>query len=275
MSKPEEVDKMRRLLKPLREVTELYEWIVHTRKMIEKVEGLKGDRETLGVIIPEVIFVEDCKRWFERGNKKEVGGLAYLVRYLELDHVVDLISKEERAYTQIEKTNNNKINLMDYVERKKKLLLAKEKKFREDEEGNFQELFRLIKQDMSAEDEKLIGVRVRFKDYDELIEHIEVILQVEKKEREEMKVVASMTTEKKEAGNETKEEVFEGKCFNCQENGHRAKDCKKKKKKRKTAGDLKKIKCFKCGEMGHYASNCNSQGNNNNKNNNKNNNNKN
>ena len=71
-------------------------------------------------------------------------------------------------------------------------------------------MFRLIKQDMSAEDEKLIGVRVRFKDYDELIEHIEVILQVEKKEREEMKVVASMTTEKKEAGNETKEEVFEG-----------------------------------------------------------------
>jgi len=198
MSKPEEVDRMRRLLKPLREVTELYEWIVHTRKMIEKVEGLKGDRETLGVIIPEVIFVEDCKRWFLRGNKKEGGGLSYLVRYLELDHVVDLISKEERAYTQIDKTNNNKINLMDYVERKKKLLLAKEKKFREDEEGNFQELFRLIKQDMSAEDEKLIGVRVRFKDYDELIEHIEVILQVEKKEREEMKVVASMTTEKKE-----------------------------------------------------------------------------
>ena len=68
MSKPEEVDKMRKLSMPLRKVTELYEWIVHTRKMIEKAEGLKEDRDTLGVIIPEVIFVEDCKRWFERGN---------------------------------------------------------------------------------------------------------------------------------------------------------------------------------------------------------------
>ena len=106
MSKPEEVDKMRKLLMPLRDVTELYEWIVHTRKMIEKVEGLKEDRDTLRVIIPEVIFIEDFKRWFLRGNKKEGGGLAYLVRYLELDHVIGLISKE-RAYTQIDKTNNN------------------------------------------------------------------------------------------------------------------------------------------------------------------------
>ena len=66
MSKPEEVDKMRRLLKPLRELVELNEWINHTKKMIAKVEGLEEDRDTLEIIILEVIFIEECKRWFER-----------------------------------------------------------------------------------------------------------------------------------------------------------------------------------------------------------------
>ena len=75
MSKPEEVDKMRRLLNPLRELVELNQWINHTKKMIAKVEGLEEDRDTLEIIILEVIFIEECKRWFERGNQKDEGGL--------------------------------------------------------------------------------------------------------------------------------------------------------------------------------------------------------
>ena len=207
MSKPEEVDKMRRLLKQLREVTELNEWLSHTNRMIEKVEGLSEDRDTLEIIILEVILIDECKRWFERGNRKKEGGLVYLAKYLEMDHVKGQISKEERSYTQINPNNNNKICLIDYVTRKRKLLLAKEKKFRENEDDNFQEIWSLIKQDMSAEDEKLIGIMTKFKNYDELIEICEVLSQFEKKEKIETKVVA--TIEKKEAGIEKKEEVFE------------------------------------------------------------------
>ncbi len=70
MSKPEEVDKMRRLLKPLRELVELNEWISHTRKMIAKVEGLKEDRDTLEIIIPEVILLKNVRDGLRGGTRK-------------------------------------------------------------------------------------------------------------------------------------------------------------------------------------------------------------
>ena len=43
-----------------------------------------------------------------RGNQKDEGGLVYLTKYLEMDHVKGQISKEERAYVQIN-PNNNKV----------------------------------------------------------------------------------------------------------------------------------------------------------------------
>lgn len=43
--------------------------------------------------------------------------------------------------------------------------------------------------------------------------------------------------------------TFPGKCFKCNEVGHKAFECPKKK-------DLSHIECYECGKRGHYARNC-------------------
>jgi hypothetical protein len=212
MLRLEDAENVKKLIKPLRELTELYGWIVHTEKMIAKVEGLNKEREILETVIGDNIFNEDCKRWFLRGNQKEKGGLSYLLDFLESDLVRNQIEEVERDYTQKDEVNNNKIDLITYIERKRMLLLAKEKKFREDEANNLKEIIRLIMKDMSVEDLKNLGPTTKFNDFDELLLICEEVTQLELKERKETKKVMAMKKEEKN------EEAKEG-------------DSKKRKKK--------------------------------------------
>jgi hypothetical protein len=262
MLRLEDAENVKKLIKPLRELTELYGWIVHTEKMIAKVDGLEKEREILETVIGDNIFNEDCKRWFLRGNQKEKGGLKYLLNFLESDLVRNQIEEVERRYTQKDGVNNNKIDLIEYIEKKRMLLLAKEKKFREDESNQWSEMLRLIKKDMSAEDVKNLGPTTKYSDFDELLLICEEVAQLELKERKETKSVSMVKKEeRKEREEDSKREKskrFDGECFYCKKKGHRAIDCwKKKEEKEKKKGkdggrDISSVRCFKCGKMGHY-----------------------
>ena len=129
----EEVERVSKLIKPLKEVVNLGAWMVQVAYVIAKVPNLKNERDLLEVIVGEKILDEEM-RWFLRGNKNDEGGLKALERYLQLDHVRDQINKEERKCVQEDVINNNKMFLVDYVEKKYDLLLAKEE--RKLEEGD-------------------------------------------------------------------------------------------------------------------------------------------
>src|SRR5687767_1982438 len=127
MAKVDEVERIKNFIKPLREVHELGRWIVHTTKMIEKVPGLKSEGEMLEIVLGGKIEDEEMKRYFLRGNM-EAGdhmGLKELTKYLERDMVRAMIAKEEGECVQLNRINNNKLYLIDYVEKKYNLLLAK------------------------------------------------------------------------------------------------------------------------------------------------------
>ncbi len=161
-----EVKDVMELNQPLNELIELWEWIKHSEEMIERVKGLKEDNEILKIVLGNKIFHEDCKRWFLRGNQTKEGGLTALKNYLETEMVRGVISRLERAYVQRDRNNNNKIDMIVYITRKRGLLLSKEKRFREKESENFQEIFSLIKEDMCPNDLSLIIFR-EFNNFDE------------------------------------------------------------------------------------------------------------
>ena len=86
MAKVEEVERIKSLIKQLKEVYELGSWLTHTAKMIEKVKHLNEEREMLEVVIGEKIIHDEMKRVFLRGNKDTTeagGGMKYLFKYLE------------------------------------------------------------------------------------------------------------------------------------------------------------------------------------------------
>ena len=124
--KAEDAERVKRLIKSLKDVTELYEWLIHTKKQIARVEHLGEASDLLEVIIGDNIFDETMKRHFMRGNKND-DGLGSLMKYFESEQVQERLKKLERAYVQRDKINNNKIPLIEYVERKKVLILSTNK----------------------------------------------------------------------------------------------------------------------------------------------------
>ena len=228
---------------------------------VSKVEGLSKEREMLEVIVGEKIMIEDAKRWFLRENKiEESSGFIALKEYLSTEEVRSEIAKVEREFIQKDKLNNNKMNLVEYVERKYDLLLAKEVKFREKEKENFKEIFILIKMDMSAEDVRALGPTTKFESKKELIMMCEVLSRLELKEKEEKLTVALMKKDEDEEMKEKKEKKkFLGQCNWCKKKGHKEADCWAKNRGEQKETNIpawKEIKCYKCGKNGHIAKFC-------------------
>ena len=201
--KPEDAERVKKLIKNLKDVTELYEWLIHTKKQIARVENLGGASDLLEVVIGDNIVDETMRRHFMRGNKKNEG-LNALYKYFESEQVQERLKKLERAYVQRDKINNNKIPLIEYVERKKVLVLSTNKSFRDDEVNNFKDIFLLIKADMSAEDVEMLGVMTKYNDMDEFIDACETYTEFQMAKKEEQMMVASL-----KVGEEKKEEKKE------------------------------------------------------------------
>ena len=276
--KLEEVERVSKLIKPLKEVVNLGAWMIQVAYVIAKVPNLKNERDLLEVIVGEKILDEEMKRWFLRGNKNDEGGLTALERYLQLDHVRDQINKEERKCVQEDVTNNNKMFLVDYVEKKYDLLLAKEARFRDKEKESWKEIYPLIKGDMSAEDVLLLGPLNTFASKDALVEACEVYSAIDRQAREKKNKLAAVKAEeevKEKEGEERrrpakmrdfgkKKKEFSKKnveCDWCKKKGHQEDDCWSKKRgepKLVVNGDSygKEIICFYCHEKGHVVKNC-------------------
>jgi hypothetical protein len=257
--KAEDAEKIKNLIKNLRDESELYEWLIHTKKQIARVEHLRVANDLLEVVVGDHIMNETMKRYFMRGNKKGEG-IEALEKYLEKDEVKGNLKKIERAYVQLDKVSNNKIPLIEYVERKKVLLLASNKSYRDDEVVNCAEIITLIKGDMSAEDIELLGVMTKYENMDAFIEACETFTAFKKQKKEEEIIVASMRVgeEKKE---ERKEKKFEGECFICHKIGHKANKCWSKKGKEGGKQETKedwaaRRRCFYCNQLGHVIADC-------------------
>src|SRR3990167_1258986 len=173
--KAEDAERVKKLIKNLSEVTELYEWLIHTKKQIARVQNLSAASDLLEVVIGDHILDETMKRHFLRGNKKDEGIVA-LEKYFESEEVQERLKKLERAYVQRDKVNNNKIPLIEYVERKKVLILSTNKTYRDDEATNFKNIFLLIKADMSVEDVEMLGVMTKYTDMNAFLTHVRRIL---------------------------------------------------------------------------------------------------
>ena len=209
--KAEDAERVKKLIKNLSEVTELYEWLIHTKKQIARVQNLSAASDLLEVVIGDHILDETMKRHFLRGNKKDEG-IVSLEKYFESEQVQERLKKLERAYVQRDKVNNNKIPLIEYVERKKVLILSTNKTYRDDEATNFKNIFLLIKADMSVEDVEMLGVMTKYTDMNAFIDACETYTDFQLQKKEEQLMVASMKVgEKKEE--EKKERKFEGNCF--------------------------------------------------------------
>ncbi len=192
MANVDAAEKVGRLIKFLKEEYELWSWIIHTKAMIAKCQDLAADRGMLETIVGDKIMNEDMKRWFLRGNNdtgQDGGGLKNLEAYLLTESVRQLIAMEERSCVQLDKTNGNRLRLIDYVERKYQLLLAREKRWRDDEGAAWPEVLISIKLDMCAEDIKLLGPTTVYDSKLKFILACESFSSLEKRVKEEKNVV--------------------------------------------------------------------------------------
>ena len=138
--------------------------------------------------------------------------------------------------------------------------LAREKRYRDDEAGAWQEILLSIKLDMCAEDIKLLGPLTTFASKSIFILSCEAFSCLEKKVNEEKNVVDSMRVNecKREIKKERKK--VEMKCNWCAKKGHIEANCWSKERGEPKV-DLKdsyevKFKGFKCEKKGHMVKNC-------------------
>ena len=91
--KAEDAEKIKNLIKNLRDESELYEWLIHTKKQIRVANDL------LEVVEGDHIMNETMKRYFLRGNKKGEG-IEALEKYLEKDEKAQKINfnLEKKGY---------------------------------------------------------------------------------------------------------------------------------------------------------------------------------
>ena len=93
--KAEDAERVKKLIKNLSEVTELYEWLIHTKKQIARVQNLSAASDLLEVVIGDHILDETMKRHFLRGNKKDEG-IVTLEKYFE-SSLANLIIKDNEC----------------------------------------------------------------------------------------------------------------------------------------------------------------------------------
>ena len=62
----DEVERVARLIKPLKEVVQLSSWMTHVTFVLGKIPNLKNERELLEVCIGEKILDDEMKRLFPK-----------------------------------------------------------------------------------------------------------------------------------------------------------------------------------------------------------------
>ena len=198
MAKPEEAERVRNAIKPVKELYDLGKWIIHTEEVLKKVKDLATDKILLETLIGDKIMCEEMKRWFTRGN--EVGtssGMEELKRYLETADVKKKIIVAEREFVQLDIVSGNKRRLIIYVEKKYNLIIAKESIYRADEVAAWPLILPLIRMDMCAEDQKLLNPLVIYDSKEKFIFACETLSSLETMAREEVQVVASVRTQER------------------------------------------------------------------------------
>ena len=198
----ENVDRIRGSIKVLEKEEDLWKWLAHTKKMIAKVEGLEEDADLLETLIGGKIMHEKMRKKFLEGNESG-RGFQKLGSYLDTGVVQEVILKRERACIQMDMVSGERLELVMYVERKYKLILAREITFRADEEAAWPIILKLIKIDMSTDDLILLTpFAVGADTYGKYIDACEEAEAIIMRKRDETKIVAAMKVVKREGRGE-------------------------------------------------------------------------